>query len=377
MTDSNLTARIGSGYYQQIGEGKQVGNDKIWTIKINNDASITDTNHRGKYALIKHSGGDTYITYGTKDEITGAINNSTQPQQLKTRYFDANNPSSTKVDNGGGEKLAPTEDNVNKAWTFANSSDATVKQTWDYYASQINTDAGSSGNPLTNEQDPPTIDVANSTKGDQVPLDGEITAKISDASNLADIDQTTLNNFVKLYDSNDAVVPGTPTYDKAQKKIVFKPSNPLTAGESYKLKIDDNIVKDEHDNKLTGAPDITFTAKAAGGGADTTAPVLQNFDPNATPPQKTFDPANLFFQFDDQIKEAGLIIKDNTGTDITSQFTITVEGNKVKVAGPFKDNEKYKFTFGSGLTNVDGKSSTAGIIRTLTSQIPEEDLSTP
>ena len=494
MTDSNLTARIGSGYYQQIGEGKQVGNDKIWTIKINNDASITDTNHRGKYALIKHSGGDTYITYGTKDEITGAINNSTQPQQLKTRYFDANNPSSTKVDNGGGEKLAPTEDNVNKAWTFANSSDATVKQTWDYYASQINTDAGSSGNPLTNEQDPPTIDVANSTKGDQVPLDGEITAKISDASNLADIDQTTLNNFVKLYDSNDAVVPGTPTYDKAQKKIVFKPSNPLTAGEAYKLKIDDNIVKDEHDNKLTGAPDITFTAKAAsptneqdpptidvanstkgdqvpldgeitakisdasnladidqttlnnfvklydsndavvpgtptydkaqkkivfkpsnpltageayklkiddnivkdehdnkltgapditftakaaGGGADTTAPVLQNFDPNATPPQKTFDPANLFFQFDDQIKEAGLIIKDNTGTDITSQFTITVEGNKVKVAGPFKDNEKYKFTFGSGLTNVDGKSSTAGIIRTLTSQIPEEDLSTP
>ena len=92
MTDSNLTARIGSGYYQQIGEGKQVGNDKIWTIKINNDASITDTNHRGKYALIKHSGGDTYITYGTKDEITGAINNSTQPQQLKTRYFDCHQP---------------------------------------------------------------------------------------------------------------------------------------------------------------------------------------------------------------------------------------------------------------------------------------------
>ena len=83
----------------------------------------------------------------------------------------------------------------------------------------------------------------------------------------------------------------------------------------------------------------------------------------------------MFFQFDDQIKEAGLIIKDNTGTDVTSQFTITIEGNKVKVAGPFKDNHKYKFTFGSGLTNVDDKSSTAGIIRTLTSQIPEEDLS--
>ncbi|NQY81440.1 MAG: hypothetical protein HRT47_14130 [Candidatus Caenarcaniphilales bacterium] len=447
MTDSNLTARIGSGYYQQIGEGKQVGNDKIWTIKINNDASITDTNHRGKYALIKHSGGDTYITYGTKDEITGAINNSTQPQQLKTRYFDADNPSSTKVDNGGGEKLAPTEDNVDKAWAFANSSDATVKQTWDYYASQINTDAGS-GNPPPAGTKP---EVKNANLGEidtddanakasiefknkiqlvdpnaklKVKVNGtdkEINAadvsvngknleikasalktlglnpgannsieikagQIADENDKASIE---FKNKIQLVDPNAKLkvkVNGTDKEINAAdvsvngKNLEIKASAlktlGLNPGANNSIEIKAGQIADENDKNVTNdAATVTIKPKASGGGADTTAPVLQNFDPNATPPQKTFDPANLFFQFDDQIKEAGLIIKDNTGTDVTSQFTITIEGNKVKVAGPFKDNHKYKFTFGSGLTNVDDKSSTAGIIRTLTSQIPEEDLS--
>lgn len=383
MTDSNLAARIGTGYYQQIGDGKEVGNDKVWTIKIDDDASIIDTNHRGKYALIKHSGGDTYITYGTKDEITGAINNSTQPQQLKTRYFDADSPSSTKVNNGAGEKSAPTKDNVVKAWAFANSSDPTVKQTWDYYANQITTDAGSSEEspPATDSSSSPTTgtkpSATSSDLGEIDTDDANAKASIEFKTDIQLVDpakklQVKVNGADKEINAADVSVNGKNLEIKAS---ALK-SLGLNPGVDNSIEVKAGQVADKNDNSVTNdAVTVTVKPKAASGG--TPEPKL------VTATTGDFNPNDMDIEFDKNIDidlTTGFAIYKLTpdGTrersNIRGDFTVRVENNKIIIEDPngkFESGKMYEFLIlGNELSDGNGNFDGDGETLKLTAKTP-------